>query len=198
MADGNNILELLCGNAAADRLIELMRQEFEDFDREADRYADVLAQLQQALGSDAVQAEANAIRTQIASVLLYCGGLGFKANLDHFYDPVVRDFLAVDTEVYLRESIAHTLPDYIQAQAVRNRFYATLSPEQRTLYTDVLVYNSHLETVGPKLAHYYGYLLGNALLPRITPGYQPDHAHTLRYRKMLEEYFGKRCLPTKL
>ena len=54
MADGNNILELLCGNAAADRLIELMRQEFEDFDREADRYADVLAQLQQALGSDAV------------------------------------------------------------------------------------------------------------------------------------------------
>lgn len=198
MADGNNILELLCGDHAADWLIELMRREFEDFDREADRYAHALALLQQELGSDSVQAEADALRMQIASMLLYCGGLGFKANLDHFLDPVARDFLSVDTEVFLRENIAHTLPDYIQAQAVRNRFYATLSPEQRTLYTDVLVYNSHLETVGPKLAHYYGYLLGNALLPRITPGYQPDHTHTLRYCKMLEEYFGKRGLPAWL
>ena len=42
-------------------------------------------------------------------------------------------------------------------------------------FEDIVVY-IYLETVVPKLAHYYGYLLGNELLPCIIPGY-----HTIGY-----------------
>ena len=49
---------------------------------------------------------------------------------------------------------------------------------------------SHLETVGPKLAHYYGYVLGNQLFPHVIPGYVADPQLTLRYRHTLEAYFG--------
>ena len=59
-------------------------------------------------------------------------------------------------------------------------------------------YICYLETVGPKLAHYYGYLLGNAMLHRVIPGYQPDLALTLGYFTMLKNYFGTECDPNIL
>ena len=134
---------------------------------------------------------ADAIYQQIGSTLLFSYCLGLKANLDHFIDPVSRTFLDVDPEVYLRENIARQLPDYLQAQHVQEQFYRTLSPKQKEKYDDgITTYICHLETVGPKLAHYYGYLLGNQLFPHVILGYVSDAQLTLRYRYMLEAYSG--------
>ena len=107
---------------------------------------------------------------------------------------MTRNFLDVDSEIYLREETAHRLPEYEGAQKVLDQFYALLSPNQKVLYEDVISYSSYLETTAPKLAHYYGYLLGNELLPRIIPGYHGDMALTVRYRMMLRDYFGKECV----
>ena len=67
----------------------------------------------------------------------------------------------------------------------------TLTEKQKETYEAVNTYTSHLETVGPKLAHYYGYLLGNELLPWVIPGYHADSVLTIRYTDMLRQYFGE-------
>ena len=43
-----------------------------------------------------------------------------------------------------------------------------------------------------KLAHYYGYLMGNELLQNCVPGYHSDLVLDIQYTNMLEEYFGCR------
>ena len=140
--------------------------------------------------SPSVSEELDAINQQIGVCLVFSCFLGLKANWDHYIDPVGRTFIDVDPEVYLRESVAQQLPDYQNAQRVRKQFYCSLSPEQQELYEDISAYINHLETVGPKLAHYCGYVLGNQLFPHVIPGYMADSQLTLQYRYMLEEYFG--------
>ena len=183
------ILEDLTEHHVVEALVQWMAKEDEDFAADHQRYLAAINTLRQSLG-DAVTEETNAIEQQCASDLLFSGLLGLKANLDHFTDPVARSFLDVDFGVYLREETAHSLPEYVQAQQLRNRFYTRLTSAQRETYDAVISYTSHLETVGPKLAHYYGYLLGNELLPRVIPGYHTDTVLTMRYTNMLNQYFG--------
>lgn len=184
------ILEQLTGRYIAESFVQLMVEESEDFAADHRRYTDAIDALRKELG-DVVQEETDAIGLQCASDLLFSGLLGLKANLDNFIDPVARNFLDVDSEVYLREETAHRLPEYERAQKIRDRFYSLLTPAQKEIYENVITYNSHLETIGPKLAHYYGYLLGNELLPRVVPGYHSDPVLTMRYTAMLEGYWGK-------
>ena len=190
MLSGKTIREHLTSYSIAQAFTQWLREESEEFSADHQRYIDATKTLREELG-DAVTDEINAIEQQCASNLLFCGFLGIKANLDHFTDPVARNFLDVDCEVFLREEIAHRLPAYEQAQKNREQFYSRLTSAQREIYQDVITYTCHLETVGPKLAHYFGYLLGNELLPRIIPGYCVDSVLTIKYNAMLEKYMGK-------
>lgn len=190
MLSMKTIMEHLTGHHTVESFVQRMVEESEDFAADYRRYTDAMDVLQKELG-DLVKDEIDAIEQQCASCLLFSGLLGLKANLDNFSNPVARNFLDVDFEVYLREETAHRLPEYERAQKVRDRFYSLLTPAQQKTYEDVITYTSHLETVGPKLAHYYGYILGNELLPRVIPGYHVDSVLTMRYTAMLEDYFGK-------
>ena len=175
-----------------DALIRLLEELFEDFSEVREQYERAMQVLKEELGEAPVSAEADAIRQQTESNLLFCGLLGIKANLDNFIDPVATRFLDVDTEVYLREAAARSLPAYKFAQETRKRFYASLTARQRQIYDAVSVYSCYLETAGPKLAHYFGYLLGDELLPRVIPGYYSDPVLTTRYKMMLEGCFGRK------
>lgn len=197
MLSMKTVLENLTEHHVVETFVQWMAKEDEDFAADHQRYLAAINTLRQELG-DAVTEETTAIEQQCASDLLFSGLLGLKANLDHFTDPVARSFLDVDFGVYLREETAHRLPEYERAQKTRDRFYSLLTPAQREIYEDVITYNSHLETVGPKLAHYFGFLLGNHLLPRVVPGYHSDAVLTFKYNAMLEDYFGKHFLPTTL
>lgn len=175
-------------------IVDVMATNFEDFAADLMRFKETISLLEGQLGEDAspsVTDETEAIEQRIGSVVLFSYFLGLKANLKHFIDPVGRAFLDVDAEVYLREDMARRLPDYLNAERVQEQFYATLSPAQRDCYEDIITYISHLETVGPKLAHYYGYMLGNQLFPRIIPSYNADTQLTLRYQHMLKNYLGR-------
>lgn len=189
------VMEQLTGEEIYNTLIHVMTNEFEDFAVTRKQYENTTLTLQSELGNDTVPTvkdAMDAIQQQTVSNLLFSGAMGIKDNLDNFINPLTKNFLDVDSEIYLREETARRLPAYEQARKVLERFYALLSPDQQMLYEDIIAYISHLETTGPKLAHYYGYLLGNELLPRIVPGYHMDTALTLQYRIMLRDYFGKK------
>lgn len=190
MSTIESTLEQLTEKAIVGALIDTLSQNFEDFAPVKERYEKAMGFLREELGTK-VQDEENAIEQQTVSNLLFSGFLGLKANLEHFTDPVARVFLEVDTETYLREITAKRMPVYCHAQDIRNRFYGLLTPEQRTLYEDITAYVGYLETAGPMLAHYYGYLLGNKLLCWVIPGYHDDPILTARYQMMLKAYFGK-------
>lgn len=178
MIDVKNLMEHLTGQALTNSMIEFMEQHFDDFPEIREKYQEAITQ------AESGKALADAIDAQTASDLLFSAALGLKANLEHFRDPVARTFLEVEPEIYLRESVAHCLPQYIEAQKIRDAAEAIDA---------VIAYTTYLETIGPKLAHYFGYLLGDELLPRIVPGYQPDPLLSFLYRDWMMEYVGSEC-----
>ena len=128
------------------------------------------------------------------SGLLYSGFLGIKGNLENFVNPVNRNFLEVDPDRYLHTSTAHTLPAFIKGERVLEQFFASVPSAYDSQREDIRDYISFLETTCPKLAHYYGYLLGDSLLYWVVPGYHADMALTIQYRIMLRQYFGSQLL----
>ena len=193
MLNMKTVVNQILGKNMVDQLVAVLSENVSGFSMAQKQYLETMNILQAELGDAAVpsvQEEMEAVEKQTASQLLFSAYLGIKANLDNFTDPVARNFLDVDYDVYLREKAARRLPEYESAKNTRDRFYAQLSPTQRKKYEAVIAYTSHLETAGPKLAHYYGYLLGNELLPRVIPGYYPDSIQTARYTAMIQAYFG--------
>ena len=193
MISASTLFEKISYKEIVALLVEVMAANFEDFSADQARFNKTISILENELQNTtapSVKGVVDAIDRQIGSSLLFSFFLGLKANLDHFIDPVGRTFLDVDTETYLREDLATQLPDYQNAQLVQEQFYVALSPAQQDQYGDIIAYISHLETVGPKLAHYYGYMFGNQLFPRIIPGYSEDLHFTFQYQHMLDTYLG--------
>ena len=176
------------------KLADVLARNSEEFHEDLAHFNETISLLEAELEQDTSPSVADlvdAIRQQIGSTLLFSCCLGLKANLDHFIDPVSRTFLDVDPEIYLRENIARQLPDYLRAQRVQKQFYKALSRIQREKYDEgITTYICHLEVVGPKLAHYYGFFLGNQLFPHVVPGYVSDTQLLIQYRYMLETYLG--------
>ena len=164
MISVNTFLEKVSYKEIITPIVDAMAENFEDFVTDQKRYKQSISVLRNELNDaifPSVEDLLAAIDQQIGTLLLFSCYLGFKTNLDHFDDPIGHTFLEVDTETYLRENVARRLPDYQSAQLVRDQFYALLTSDQKEKYEDVITYICHLETVGPKLAHYYGYMLGN-------------------------------------
>ena len=178
----------------ADAFVEEMVAGSCDFAEDYQLFQEAINYLEASLGEEAnssVDDLVDAIHRQTISNWLFSSYLGFQANLDHFINPVARTFADVDPEIYLRESVAKALPEYASAQAIIDSFWRQLTPEQEEVFEAVSAYIAHLETVVPKMAHYYGFLLGNELLPRVVPSYQPDMQLTVHYCRMIKDYFLK-------
>lgn len=194
MLSKNALFPKICYKEIVAKLEDVLARNSEEFLEDLAHFNETISLLKAELEQDTSPSVADlvdAIHQQIGSTLLFSYFLGLKANLDHFIDPVSRTFLDVDPEVYLRENIARQLPDFLRAQHVQEQFYKELSPNQKGKYDEgITTYICHLETVGPKFAHYYGYLLGNQLFPRIIPGYISDTQLLIQYRYMLETYLG--------
>lgn len=192
-----SIIRQLSSTSMTQSFIQRMAEESVDFAADHQRYLDAIECLRQELG-DSVTDEINAIEQQVSSDLLFSWWLGLNSNLEHFRDPVAKNFLDVDFDIFLRERTAHELPEYQKAQQIRSHFYSTLTAEQKEVYDAVITYTSILETVGPKLAHYYGFLVGNQLLSRVVPGYHADPLLTMRYTNMLNKYLEYHRTPCSI
>lgn len=186
-----NFVEQLTGPGIVDALVEQMLEHIDGFRAGHNHYLSAVNKLKVELG-DAVDEAVAAIHRRTASVFFLAGFLGLKMNWDHFINPMAPNctWPQVDYKDYLREELSHSLPDYQQADAFLSDFFHTLTAEQRKTYDAIIEYENRLLTAGPKLAHYYGYLLGNTLLYHLIPGYRPDTVLTIQYNTMLADYFG--------
>ncbi len=121
----------------------------------------------------------------LASDLLFLVWNGLHLNLDCFYHPASRSFLLLDPASIHQEETMQTMP---AVRRYRNRvdaFCRSLTGQEYRLFTPFTAYYAYLQTAAYKLAHYFGFLLGDALLPAVVPGYVPDHAATEAYTLLL-------------
>ena len=191
MIKTQEMMELLTGRKSVDAFIEGLAAKSPDFAKDHRQFQDAITCFKNNLSEEtnpSVDDLIDAIHRQTVSNWLFSGFLGFQANLGHFLNPVARTFIDVDPEIYLRESVARDLPEYTSAQAIIDRFLRQLPLKLEEAYEAVVAYIAHLETIVPKMAHYTGFLLGNEILPRVVPGYQPDAKLTVCYCMILEEY----------
>jgi hypothetical protein len=193
MVTTQKVLEQLTGKQIVRALEAYLEENVESFAEVHECYISAAAQLREELGADAspsVDDLLDAIDAQAASNLFFSGILGIQSNLNHFRDPMERTVLDVDFPVFLREETAVRLPQYEKAQATIDAFFALLTPQQQEFFEDITAYTSYLETTGPKLAHYYGFILGNKILPNLVLGYFADEVLTMQYGIMLRKYLG--------
>lgn len=192
------VMEQLTGKGIVRELVSYAEQTFDDFKEVRNKYLQVIEQFRSEISKDAspsVDDLIDAIDRQTASNLFFSGVLGIQSNYEHFINPMAKTVLDVDCDVYLRENTARRLPEYEKAEEMMDAFFANLTSTQKEQYSDIISYISYLETIGPKLAHFYGYILGDEILPGIVLGYYPDVVLTIQYRQMMSRYW---CIDKQL
>lgn len=128
---------------------------------------------------------------ELAMELIYIGWQGFQLNLEIFKNPVAAMFLQEDYEELHLERRLCTLPTVQKARADQSVFCTALEmlpEEKKNLVQSIDAYYSYLQTVGYKLAHYFGFRLADQFLPNVVPGYASDPVHSSRYAMPLSHY----------
>ncbi len=173
-----------------DKFIALLEKEDAEFVNVKKQYDECIELLKFKVGDRLpfIHEFDKAMRDMFGVELVYSFSLGIKANRAIFEDPIANDFLKSDFEVYLRESTAHKLLDYIEKAHQIDAFYSQLSEEEIDTTKPIDEYKSFLQTYGPKMAHYYGFLYANMILPLVEPGYHVNRSFTNNYRIMLKDY----------
>ena len=190
-------MDSLIGKPVVDALIQTLYNQMEDFPSIYQAYLDAVEKLHAELGPEAkneIKKYITAIEQMCASNLYYAGTQGLKMNYDHFVNPMTPNctWSQVDYDDYLRPYIGESLPLYQTAYQFKEKFEKQLPKNLETVIEAITSYETALECGGIKLAHYYGYLMGNELLLHCVPGYHPDMVLDLKYTQMLEQYFGKK------
>ena len=127
---------------------------------------------------------------QIISDLRYSAYLGFQANLANFRCPGGNHFVAQGSDHFLREYIMYSLPGRVSHDITITAFQARYGQSAEPQLEAIQNYYIYLETVGPKLAHYWGYVFANHFLSSVEPGYVCDGAQTSIYTMELSRELG--------
>ena len=140
-----------------------------------------------------VQSYLEALEEEFTSDIVFVVGRGFKLNLDIHNNPVNALAFKLDYEDLHEERKMHLLP---MAEKANKTSYAFLE-ELRTSHRDKLdlldgvnSYYNYLKTTGYKVAHYYGFLLADQLLPHLIPGYYADSVYVSTYGLILHNDIG--------
>ena len=125
------------------------------------------------------------------SEMIYIAWLGFQQNIACFRNPINTEFLKLDYETIHRENSFQSLPNILSALSAINDFdcsLRSLPDDIQNIAMGITDFFSYLETVGYKLAHYFGFVFADRFLGHVIPGYTPDSATTTQYAMMLQEY----------
>ena len=187
----------LVGKPVVDAVVQTLYNQADDFPAIYEAYLAAIEKMHNVLGPDAkreIRKYVTAIEQICASNLYYCGTQGLKMNYDHFINPMAPNctWPQVDYDDYLRPHMAGQLPLYENAYHYKQKFEKGLPEELKEAEEAVCSYETALECSGNKLAHYFGYLMGNELFAHCIPGYHPDTVLDITYTHMIEKYFGKR------
>lgn len=197
MISKDQFMNSLIGKPVVDAVIRTLYNQCDDFPEVYQAYLSAIEKIHTVLGPDArheIKKYQAAIEQMCASNLFYAGTQGLKMNYDHFVNPMTPNctWPQVDYDDYIRIHIAESLPLYDIAYRFKEKFEKGLPEELQDVTEAVISYETALECSGMKLAHYYGYLMGNELLPNCVPGYHSDLVLDIQYTNMLEKYFGCR------
>ena len=152
-------------------------------------YQDAAKNLINQLGKEAEEF-LSAQDQQIISDLRYSAYLGFQANLANFRCPGGNHFIAQGSDQFLREYIMYRLPSRVSHDSAIAAFQARHGQSAEQQLASIRDYYIYLETVGPKLAHYWGYVFANHFLSLVVPGYVCDGAQTSIYTMELSRELG--------
>lgn len=184
------------GKPVVDAVVQTLYNQSNDFLAIYEAYLAAVEKMRAVLGLDArheIQKYVTAIEQMASSNLYYAGMQGLKMNYEHFINPMTPNctWPQVDYDDYLRPHMADQLPLYKTAYRFKRKFEKQLPDELREAEEAVCSYETALECSGMKLAHFYGYLMGNELLYHCIPSYRPDSVLDYKYTHMIEKYFGK-------
>ena len=154
-------------------------------------YQDAAKILVSQLGKEA-EAFLSAQDQHIISDLRYSAYLGFQANLANFRCPGGNHFVAQGSDHFLREHIMYSLPGRISYDTIIAAFQTRYGRSAELQLDAIQNYYIYLETVGPKLAHYWGYVFANHFLSLVEPGYICDGTQTSIYTMELSRELGFR------
>lgn len=187
------------GKPVVDSMIETLYNQSQDFPAIYQAYLEAIEKLHVVLGPDAkhdIRKYVTAIEQICASNFYYAGVQGLKMNYDHFLNPMTPNctWPQVDYDDYLRPHIAESLPLYETAYRFKEKFEKQLPDELREAEEAISSFETAMECSGIKLAHYYGYLMGNDILLHCVPGYHSDMVLDIKYEHMIASYFGKRVI----
>lgn len=191
------IMESLIEKPVVDAMVQTLYNQSDDFPDIHQAYLDAIERLYTVLGPKAkhnIRKYTVAIEQMCASNLYHAGVQGLKMNYDHFVNPMMPNCTSphVDYDDYLRPHIADSLPLYNSAYQYKEKFQKQLPKELDDVVDAVIGFECALECSGMKLAHYYGYLMGNELLRHCIPSYHSDMVLDINYTRMMEKYFGRR------
>ena len=187
----------LVGKPVVDAMVKTLYNQSKEFPELYQGYLDAIEKMHTVLGPEAkneIQKYITAIEQMCASNFYYCGTQGLKMNYDHFMNPMTPNctWKEVDYDDYLRPHMAESLPLYEAAYRFKVQFEKRLPEELEDAEEAVGSYVAEMECAGNKLAHFFGYLMGNEMFAHCIPGYHPDMVLDIKYTHMIEDYFGKR------
>ena len=164
---------------------------FEDEHRQYLHSVDTLMNSLRTEDSTKVMGYIAAKEKAFCSEMIYIAWLGFQQNIACFRNPINTEFLKLDYETIHRENSFQFLPKIHRALSEINDFdcaLRSLPDDIQNIAMGITDFFSYLETVGYKLAHYFGFVFADRFLGYVIPGYAPDTATTMQYAMMLQEY----------
>ena len=184
------VLTVLNAEEMLTKMVGVVEKVSKDFSHIKEEYEQALHILRRELGDEKIHKFLDAVNRRCEADLLFCGSLGYQANLQNFRDPIARTFMDVDFEDYLRVSVLESMPQRKSAETEIEAFYHSLNDEQKGVYDAVSSYLISLELDLTKLAHYAGFMFANDMLWYTEPGYSPNFVLTLRYKRFMSDWFG--------
>lgn len=184
------VLTILSAEEMLTKMVSVIEGVSKDFSHIKSEYEQALHILRRELGDEKIEPFLDAVTRRCEADLLFCGSLGYQANLNNFRDPIARTFMDVDFEEYLRVNVLQRMPQRQTAEAEIDAFYHSLSDEQKGVYDAISSYLVSLELDLTKLAHYAGFMFANDMLNYTEPGYVPNYVLTLRYQSFMSDWFG--------
>ncbi len=183
-------------NQMMEWLLAFLEENTDDFKKFRQDYLECLTALQTEVGDKLpfVNEYDDVLTQQLAGELLFSFNLGLTANKKYSENSLANDILKMDYEVYLRESVAHLMPGYLHSEIQMDNFHKQLTPEQNDSMLPVIEYKSYLQSYGPKIAHFFGFLYGDTYLSCVEPNYYPNRFYTRLYQKTLEEALDMKLL----
>ena len=184
------VLTILNAEEMLTKMVGVIEGISKDFPHIKEEYEQALLILRRKLGDEKIKPFLDAINRRCEADLLFCGSLGYQANLNNFRDPIARTFMDVDFEEYLRVEVLQRMPQRQDAETEIDAFYHSLTEEQKGVYEAISSYLVSLELDLTKLAHYAGFMFANDMLRFTEPGYVPNSVLSLHYQSFMSDWFG--------